>query len=304
LARVASGCPHRSYGGFRAPGRNPSSSDATPPSQRQDSSFGGSAMSAAETALAAALALGLPAFPCRPDKAPACPHGFRDAVADRAGLRELWHLYPGSLVGVPTGESSGFDALDIDAPRHSEAANWFAARRDALPETRTHRTRSGGLHVLFRHAGGLRSWAARPVPGVDGRAAGGYVVWWPGAGEPVLRDVPPAAWPGWLLAELAPAPALTPPSSGFEHCEHFEHATRYAVAALRCATKRVARAEIGSRNRALNCEAYGLGRLIADGLLDGQDVADALAAAAIAAGLAPREIEATLRSAFGARGLL
>ncbi len=62
--------------------------------------------------------------------------------------------------------------------------------------------------------------------------------------------------------------------------------------------------ESGTRNAALNSEAYGLGRLIAAGLLDGQAVADELAAAAIAAGLTPREIESTLCSAFGARGLL
>ena len=53
----------------------------------------------------------------------------------------------------------------------------------------------------------------------------------------------------------------------------------------------MARAGIGTRNAALNSEAYGLGRLIAAGLLDGQAVADELAAAAIAAGLTPREIE-------------
>jgi hypothetical protein len=68
--------------------------------------------------------------------------------------------------------------------------------------------------------------------------------------------------------------------------------------------ERVARAPIGSRNRALNSEAYGIGRLVAEGLLDGQEVADTLAAAALAAGLDPPEVERTLRSAFGARGLL
>ena len=51
------------------------------------------------------------------------------------------------------------------------------------------------------------------------------MVWWPGAGEPVLRYVPPEAWPGWLLAELAPPPALTSPRRGFEHFEHFEQRT-------------------------------------------------------------------------------
>jgi hypothetical protein len=66
----------------------------------------------------------------------------------------------------------------------------------------------------------------------------------------------------------------------------------------------VALAPSGSRNRLLNAEAYRIARLVNEGLLDGQEVADALAAAAFATGLAVREIEATLRNAFRARGLL
>jgi hypothetical protein len=257
-------------------------------------------------ALGAALSLGLLAFPCRPDKAPACPHGFKDAVADPAGLRALWRRYPGPLVGVPTGEASGIDVLDIDAPRHPEAAAWFAARRARLPATRIHRTRSGGLHLLFRHRPSMRCWAGRPVVGVDGRADGGYVVWWPAAGEPVICDAPSAPLPEWLLDELTPRSSAAPvvswglPAALSDYCAR----SRYADAALRHAAERVARAPTGSRNTALNSEAHGLGRLIVAGMIDGQIVAEALAAAAIAAGLAPREIEATLRSAFGARGLL
>jgi Bifunctional DNA primase/polymerase, N-terminal len=202
---------------------------------------------------------------------------------------------------VPTDKPSGLDALDIDAPRHPEAANWFAAHRYRLPETRTHRTRSGGLHLLFHHADGLRCWTGRPVAGVDGRAVGGYVVWWPGAGELALCDAPPVPWPGWLLGELLPpwAQATAGRVSNISNM-----LTRYAVAALRHSTERVAGAGIGRRNAALNNEAYGLGRFVAAGLLDGQAVVDALVVAAIAAGLTPREIESTLRSAFGARGLL
>jgi uncharacterized membrane protein YebE (DUF533 family) len=65
--------------------------------------------------------------------------------------------------------------------------------------------------------------------------------------------------------------------------------SRYADAALRHAINRVARAPVGIRNHALNSEAYSLGRLIAAELLHGQVVGDALAAAAMAAGLVPRE---------------
>src|SRR5712671_4528123 len=78
-----------------------------------------SAMSAAQ-ALLAALALaaeGLPCFPCAPNKQPACPRGFKAAVTDPASVEKLFRQHPGPLVGIPTGETSGLDVLDID-PRH------------------------------------------------------------------------------------------------------------------------------------------------------------------------------------------
>jgi hypothetical protein len=111
--------------------------------------------------------------------------------------------HPSPLVRVPAGEASVLDVLDIDAPRHPEAAEWWARRQHRAPATRIHQTRSGGLHVLFRHAGGLRSWAGRPVPGVDGRADGGHVVWWPVDGLPIRSPGPPAPFPRWLIQALA-----------------------------------------------------------------------------------------------------
>jgi Bifunctional DNA primase/polymerase, N-terminal len=255
------------------------------------------------SALAAAVALGLPAFPCRPDKSPACPHGWCNATADPAALGELWRRCPGPLVGVATGAVSGLDVLDIDDARHPEAADWRAQHHDRLPPTRAHRTRSGGSHLLFRHADALRCSASRIAPGIDVRADGGYIVWWPATAEPVLSDVPPAPWPQWLLDALTPPPAprravaWTPPPN-------YRAGSLYASAALRHAAERIARTPIGSRNTTLYAEAYSIGRLIAEGLVDPQHVADTLAAAAVAAGLTPHEIEGTLRSAFGARGLL
>lgn len=66
-----------------------------------------------------------PSFPCLPDKRPACPHGFKDATADPDKLRELWQQYPGSLVGVPTGQASGIFVIDVDSARHDEANDWL-----------------------------------------------------------------------------------------------------------------------------------------------------------------------------------
>src|SRR5262249_22616891 len=161
-------------------------------------------------ALAAALALGSggrKCFPCRGDKRPATPHGFRDAACDAGTLRDLWSRYPGTLIGVATGEAADIDALDLDR-KHPEAVDWWATNRHRLPKTRAHRTPSGGLHVIFRHRPGTRCWTGRPVPGVDGRANGGYVIWWPAAGLPVLSDAPLAQWPAWLFDEIQPLRSL------------------------------------------------------------------------------------------------
>jgi hypothetical protein len=54
----------------------------------------------------------LPIFPCRSDKRPTCPHGFKDAVADPKAVERLWSLYPGPLIGVATGAISGIDVID------------------------------------------------------------------------------------------------------------------------------------------------------------------------------------------------
>jgi len=215
-----------------------------------------------------------------------------DALDDPATLRELWSEYPGELVGIATGSASGIDALDLDAKHASE--------------TRTPRTRSRGLHLLFQHAPGLRCWTGRPAVGIDGRSDGGYVIWWPATGLPVLSDAPPTPWPKWLLDELSPPSAPAPPAvwNPLGCPTRYRVASRYASAALQHAADRVTLAPTGSRNATLNAQAYGIGRLVAAGLLDGQEVADTLAMAAVAAGLAPQEIARTLGSALRARGVL
>ena len=159
-------------------------------------------------ALLQALAVidqGLACFPCCADKRPTTPHGYKDATCDRVVVQELWKRHPGHLIGVATGEISGLDVLDID-PRHGGDV-WFAEHKHRLPSTRVHRTRSGGLHLLFRHQQGMRCSAGRIAAGVDVRADGGYVIWWPAAGLPVLSDMPMAAWPAWLCAQLTVASA-------------------------------------------------------------------------------------------------
>ena len=130
----------------------------------------------------------LASFPCNEDKRPLVQHGFKNA------RRAAWQS---PLVGVPTGEANGFDVLDVDLP---EGLAWYDANFADLPLTQAHETESGGLHLLLRHAPGLRCSAGRIAPGVDVRADGGYIIWWPRQGLP-MECWPLREWPGWLLEE-------------------------------------------------------------------------------------------------------
>jgi hypothetical protein len=149
---------------------------------------------------------GKPVFPCLLDKTPATPHGFKDASVDSAAVGELWRRYPAPLIGIPTGAVSGFDVLDFDFARQPKSKQWHDENRHRLPLTRIHQTRSGGPHFLFQHHDTMRCSAGRIAPGIDTRATGGYVIWWPAHGFPILSDAPLAPWPKWLLDEFRPKP--------------------------------------------------------------------------------------------------
>jgi hypothetical protein len=154
---------------------------------------------------------GTPSFPCREDKRPACPHGFKDATADPEKLRELWRQYPGALVGVPTGQPSGIFVVDIDSARHDEANDWLERHSPYLPDTRQHATKSGGLHLLFKHRAGLKNTSSKLARGVDTRGEGGYIIWWPfhmGLNAPHKLDLPIADLPDEIHGQLVEKPRV------------------------------------------------------------------------------------------------
>ena len=232
---------------------------------------------------------GLPCFPCRSDKRPTTPRGFNDATCDSDLLRELWRHHPGPLIGVPTGEVSGLDVLDID-PRHG-GNSWFAEHKLRLPPTRVHQTRSGGLHLFFQYESGLRCSAGRIAAGIDVRAAGGYVIWWPAAGLSVLSKLPPATWPIWLRGQLMPAPrSITSRSIAPD-----AHAlTRFV--------RLIAGARKGERNNLTYWAACRAGEMVASGLLDTNTAVAVIAEAAMRAGLSRTEAERTAWNGVNATG--
>jgi hypothetical protein len=191
---------------------------------------------------------------------------------------------------VRTGRSSGIDILDLDR-KHGEAIVWWASHRNRLPVTRVHRTRSGGLHLVFQHAPDIRCSTGRIAPGIDVRGDGGYIIWWPATGLSVLCDAPFAPWPEWLSARLSPskrsmAPRITVPDG---------HAMMRLV-------QLVANARIGERNSLTYWAACRAGEMVASGLLGPHAAAAIIAEAATRAGLLRPEAEDTAWSGIRRTG--
>ena len=161
------------------------------------------------TLMTAALELagrGLPVFAVSADKNPVTRTGFKAASTDPAAVVRMFRHPAAALIGVPTGEAGGVDVLDLD-PAHG-ADTWHAANAYRMPLTRAHRSRSGGLHLLFMHAPGVRNSQSRIAPGVDVRGEGGYIITPPSPGYSVHTIAPIVEWPSWLLV---PGLVLPPP---------------------------------------------------------------------------------------------
>jgi Bifunctional DNA primase/polymerase, N-terminal len=203
-------------------------------------------------------------FPCRPDKKPTTPHGHLDAVSDPASIAKLWARYPGPLVGVATGAVGGIDVIDVD----EKGEGWFHAHRDQLPATRTHKTPRGLWHFIYHHAIGLRCSTSKIAPGIDIKADGGYIIWWPASLGRVVCEGPVADFPAWLSengmavttkpdrSDVTPILPVGPPSL---------YQINYAKRSLGNACFELRHCPEGSRNTTLNALAYKMGRLIGRG---------------------------------------
>jgi hypothetical protein len=164
-----------------------------------------------------------PVFPCRrrdekdttgriqKAKSPLTRNGFKDASQDEAMIRRWWNNYPDALVGVPTGSRTNLAVLDFDARvADDQAQDWLSENQSILTATRVHQTGggSGGRHYLFQTPVGVKIRGGASVTlgkvrrgGLDIRAEGGYVIWWPlhfGQSGP-LADI--ATLPAGLIDE-------------------------------------------------------------------------------------------------------
>lgn len=143
------------------------------------------------------------------------PHGVHDASKDEAKVREWFTRIPNSNIGIATGETSGFWALDVD-PRNG--GDDLLASLPKLPETAYQLTGGGGYHYLLRFEPGQR--VRSPGRGIDIKGTGGYIVAepsshisgghyaWEGSADPTDGHTI-AAVPEWLQAKVEPRQAGT-----------------------------------------------------------------------------------------------
>jgi hypothetical protein len=241
-------------------------------------------------------AQGIPVFPCLANKKPACRHGFKQATSTPIEVEELWRASPGVRIGVPTGEASGLFCLDVDTARHPEAVQWHERFAQQLPQTRLHKTESGGWHYLFQHHKGLRCTSSKIERGIDTRGDGGYIIWWPAHVVSIEhRFMPAAPVPDWLVEALNPKPVHT--LSYYASPQRFADAPRRLEGIL----TKIAEAREGERNAITFWGACRIGEMVLTGELNGGDGArafDALREAAQRTGLHPSEIRRTIESAL------
>ncbi|MDZ4731222.1 MAG: bifunctional DNA primase/polymerase [Xanthomonadales bacterium] len=145
------------------------------------------------------LECSIPVFPCKPDKSPYTANGFKDASTDPSRVKQWLKQHPDALVGVPTGHVSKLLVVDIDP----DGERWYVSNYERLVAGRVNKT-PRGHHLIYRMPdAGIRCSASTIAPGVDIRANGGYIIWWPQQDLDFVGDMndisdPPA----WLLAAM------------------------------------------------------------------------------------------------------
>jgi len=272
--------------------------------------------SATGTAALRYLDLGHHVMPCHEgEKTPATKSGYKSATTDVDRVTQWWTERPDMNVAIATG-LSGLVVIDLDVKNDINGIeNWldFATKHSGVPldlPTFEVETPSGGAHLYYRlprNAAEVKGSASKVAPGVDVRAAGGYIVAPPslvnGKTYNVTDDRPIAELPEWLHKLLLPAPQVfdrTSRRSGKggawneRHDEDGRH--RSALSGFGQEVQRVYNAPTGTRNNALNLAAHNLFQLVAGGLLNEHMVTAQLTSAALAVGLTLEETQKTIAS--------
>lgn len=255
----------------------------------------------APTLADAAIAIGWPVFPCDANKRPLTPRGFKDATTDPAAIRRMFQNPAAVMIGVPTGEVSGFIAVDVDIKNGAQGGAWHDANAHRMPQTRTIRTGSNGLHNYFLWPGqAVKNSASKIAPGVDVRGDGGYVIVPPSPGYAVADDAPIAEIPDWLMPALIP-PAAPEPVPIAPRRVAADSVSPLGRQALQDRCDEIRFAPDGAKHRAINEGAFAVGGLVHSGHITETEAIAALRdalSAILPRCKDPRAAEKTLHRAF------
>lgn len=236
--------------------------------------------------------------------------GFKDASDDFATIAAWAREFPKANIGIATGAGAGIIVIDVD-PRNGGSASIaaLAGKGFLFPGCPEARTGNGGRHLFFAYRPGIKASKDRLGKGIDVKSTGGYVVGAPSVIAPSQQGpggqyrwvrkptgVILPELPSWGIARLTPPKPRNLPK--FEPAATAEGAER----SLEGMARRLAGASVGHRNNLLNWAAFRAGDLVRQGKLGPGAVSTRLTQAALAAGLALPEVQATIAS--GLRGAL
>ena len=242
---------------------------------------------------------GIPVFPCVADgKRPLTGSGFHEATRDTDQVRRWWSRWPRANIGMPTGAPSGIDVVDIDvATTESGFAAFERATNAGLVagELARVRTPSGGLHVYYPAHDNQRCWQAASAH-IDFRGDGGYVIVPPSV---ISKETGTAGYRLFSLSAAGGKPIDAAALRRFIDPQTPAMRTRL-LAVASAEPSRLARwvsgLQEGERNRGLFWAACRL----AEAGVEPAVTFDSLGPAAEHAGLPPREVAVTIRSAYRA----
>lgn len=144
------------------------------------------------------------------------PDGLLSATKNPEIINKWFTKWPDANIAVPTGEVSGFIAVDID-PRHGGNQTWddLIQEHGTIPDTVEALTGGGGRHILFKHPGQKVTSNQNGEalgPGVDVKGDGGYIIVSPSLHESGGRyeweysslpsETPIAEMPDWIKKKV------------------------------------------------------------------------------------------------------
>jgi hypothetical protein len=144
-------------------------------------------------------------------------NGVDSATTDEVTIRSWFGEWENANLGIAMGGSLRLIGLDSDPRNGGDASvcDLVEAHGDAWLNTRTIRTGGNGNHFLYRLPEGIEVHKGKIAPGIDVKAAGGYLVAPPsvhasGRMYEVEKNVEIAVAPDWLIEELTRAPDVQP----------------------------------------------------------------------------------------------